>query len=187
MTAPAQDRLVLVEVSGDAYLTRLEQVFRRLGESVLVVDTLSGVVRCPRCSRRNRVPPVGTGVPVCGFCRRALPWIAAAGDDDFAAVAEQASLPVLVGVWAPWCGLSWLVRPVLQRLALGRPGEVKLVEVDIIGAPQQAQRFEMRAAPTLLVLHHGEVLAHRYGVAPAPELRDWLDATLPGTDVDRRT
>ncbi|MDT7699928.1 MAG: thioredoxin 2 [Pseudonocardiales bacterium] len=190
MTAPARDRLespVLVEAPRDPYLAALEQVFRRLGESVAAAETRSGVVGCLRCGRRNRVPAAGTGVPVCGNCRHALPWVAAARDDDFAPVAEQASLPVLVALWAPWCGLSWLVRPVVERLALGRPGEVKLVEVDVTAAPRQAQRLVVRAVPTLLVLRRGEVVARRYGVAPAAELRDWVDAALPGARVDERT
>jgi thioredoxin 2 len=72
-------------------------------------------------------------------------------------------------------------------LALGRPGEVKLVEVDVTAAPRQAQRLVVRAVPTLLVLRRGEVVARRYGVAPAAELRDWVDAALPGARVDERT
>ena len=51
------------------------------------------VVTCPHCGKRNRVPSVADGVPRCGNCRHPLPWIAEAGDDDFAAVAERAPIP----------------------------------------------------------------------------------------------
>ncbi|MEK6441370.1 thioredoxin family protein [Pseudonocardia sp. T1-2H] len=192
MTAPARDvtapaRLhIVVETPADASLEVLTQVFRRLGESLALAETRSGIVGCPRCGRRNRVPAAGTGVPVCGSCRHALPWIAAARDEDFAPVAEQASVPVLVVVWARWCGLSWLARPALERLALTRPGELKLVEVDVVAAPQETQRFAVRGVPTLLVLRRGELVDHRYAVAPAAELRDWVDAALPGAHVDGR-
>jgi thioredoxin 2 len=117
-------------------------------------------------------------VPICGNCRHALPWIAAARDDDFTAVAEQATLPVLVKMWAPWCGLSWLARPVVEGLALRRPGELKLVEVDVVAAPEETRRLAVRAVPTLLVLRGGDVVGRRYAVAPAAELHDWVDATL---------
>jgi thioredoxin 2 len=177
-TALARDPLV-VEVTWDECLAVLEQIFRRLAANVATAETRSGVVGCPRCGRRNRVPAAGTGVPVCGRCRHALPWIAAARDDDFAAVAEQASLPVLVEMWAPWCGLSWLARPVVEEFALTRPGELKLVEVDVVDAPTETERLAVRSVPTLLMLRRGEIVARRYGVAPAPELRDWLDETLP--------
>jgi thioredoxin 2 len=117
-------------------------------------------------------------VPVCGNCRHALPWIADARDDDFADVAEQSSLPVLVDLWASWCGLSCLARPVVEGLTLTRPGELKLVEVEVTEAPEETRRLEVLSVPTLLVLRRGDVVARRYGVAPAPQLRDWLDETL---------
>jgi thioredoxin 2 len=188
VTAPAPDRRVSAEVARDACLALLEQVFRRLGAKI-VAETRSGDVGCPRCGRRNRVPAAGTGVPVCGNCRHALPWIAAARDEDFAAVAVQVSLPVLVALWAPWCGLSWMVRPVLRRLARARPGELKLVEVDVAAAREEVRRLAVHAVPTLLVLRRGEVLARRYGAAPGPELRDWLDESLSraGADAAERT
>jgi thioredoxin 2 len=62
------------------------------------------VVTCARCGRRNRVPAAAAGTPTCGQCHSPLPWVADAGDGDFAEVAEQAKLPVLVDLWAPWCG-----------------------------------------------------------------------------------
>jgi thioredoxin 2 len=159
----------------------VEQVLRRMHARVAPVGsvgTRSGVVRCPRCRRRNRVPAAGTGVPVCGVCRQVLPWIAAAGDDDFAAVAEQATLPVIVGLWAPWCGHSWAARMVLERVALARPGQVKVVEVDVAVAPRQVQRFAVRMVPTLLVLRAGRPVARHHGVLSAPESRHWLDETV---------
>jgi thioredoxin 2 len=156
----------------------LEQVFRRMDARVAPAGARSGVVRCPRCRRRNRVPAAGSGVPVCGRCRHGLPWIAAAGDDDFTAVAEQATPPVVVGLWAPWCGLSWATRIALERAALSRAGQVKLVEVDVAVAPRQARRFVVRTVPTLLVLRSGRPVARRHGAPSAPELRDWLDETV---------
>jgi thioredoxin 2 len=62
------------------------------------------LVRCRHCGRRNRVPPAAAGIPRCGNCHQPLPWIAGAGDDSFAEVAEiaeAASVPVVVDLWAP--------------------------------------------------------------------------------------
>jgi thioredoxin 2 len=159
-------------------LTLLAQVFRRMDARIAPAGARSGVVRCPRCLRRNRVPAAGTGLPVCGNCRHAVPWIAAAEDDDFAAVAEQATLPVVVGLWAPWCGLSWAARAVLERAALARPGQVKLVEVDVVAAPLKARWLVVRTVPTLLVLRRGRPVARRHGTPTGAELRTWLDATV---------
>ena len=107
----------------------------------------STVVTCPHCGKRNRVPVSAGSVPKCGNCHERLPWIADAGDDDFAEVAEQAPVPVLVDLWATWCGPCRMVSPALERLATQRAGELKLVKVDVDKAPRLSQRFEVRAVP----------------------------------------
>jgi thioredoxin 2 len=136
------------------------------------------VVTCPHCGKRNRVPSVADGVPRCGNCHNSLPWIAEAGDDDFAAVAERASIPALVDFWATWCGPCRMVSPALEQLATERAGEIKLVKVDVDRAPALGQRFQIQAVPTLLVLRGGEVAARQAGAAPVPVLRRWLDDAL---------
>jgi thioredoxin 2 len=47
------------------------------------------IVTCPHCGKRNRVPAAAAGKPRCANCHQWLPWIAAAGDRDFAEVAEN--------------------------------------------------------------------------------------------------
>jgi len=136
------------------------------------------VVTCPHCGRRNRVPSVADGVPRCGNCHNSLPWIAEAGDDDFAAVAERASIPVLVDFWATWCGPCRMVSPALEQLATERAGVIKLVKVDVDRATALGQRFQIQAVPTLLVLRGGEVAARQAGAAPVAVLRRWLDDAL---------
>jgi len=136
------------------------------------------VVTCPHCGRRNRVPSVADGVPRCGNCHNSLPWIAEAGDDDFAAIAERASIPVLVDFWAPWCGPCRMVSPALEQLATERTGVIKLVKVDVDRASALGQRFQIQAVPTLLVLRGGEVAARQAGAAPVAVLRRWLDDAL---------
>ena len=64
----------------------------------------TSTIACPHCGKRNRVPAAAASPPKCGNCHQALPWIADAGDDDFAEVAERSPVPVLVDLWATWCG-----------------------------------------------------------------------------------
>lgn len=135
-------------------------------------------VTCPNCGRGNRVPAAAEGRPRCGSCKAPLPWIADAGDDDFAEIAERAAPYVVVDLWAAWCAPCRMVSPVLDRVARDLAGQVKLVKVDLDRAPRLVQRFEVQAVPTLLVLHRGQVIARQAGAAPAPALRSWVETAI---------
>jgi thioredoxin 2 len=126
----------------------------------------------------NRVPAAARGKPRCGNCKAFLPWIADAADADFAEIAEQATVPVLVDLWATWCGPCRMVSPALEQLAREKAGQIKLVKVDIDRAPKLAQRFTVQAVPTLMVLYRGEVIARQPGAAPLNILRSWLDDAI---------
>jgi thioredoxin 2 len=136
------------------------------------------IVTCPHCGTRNRVPAAAGGHPRCASCHKDLPWVVNAGDDDFGEIAEQASQPVLVDLWATWCGPCRMVSPALEQLAMERAGSVKLVKVDVDKAPALSRRFAVQAVPTLLILDHGTVIARQAGAAPVDALRRWLDDTL---------
>ena len=140
--------------------------------------TTTSLVVCPKCGRRNRVPAVAGGVPTCGNCGAGLPWTATAGDRDFAVVAEQSGIPVLVDLWAPWCLPCRMVSPALEQLARELTGRVKLVKVNLDEAPELSHRFEVQAVPTLLLMDGGRVVARHVGAAPAGALRSWLEQGL---------
>jgi len=104
--------------------------------------------------------------------------VADADDETYAAVAESAALPVLVDLWAPWCGPCRIVSPALEALARSHAGRVKLVKVNVDESPRIAQRHTVQGIPTLLVLDRGEVIARQTGAAPAHVLRQWLEEAL---------
>jgi thioredoxin 2 len=143
------------------------------------VKTPAKVVACPTCGTKNRVPAAADGTPRCGKCQSPLPWVVDTSDPEFAAVADESSIPVLVDVWAPWCGPCRMVSPVLEQLAIELAGRLKLVKVNADEAPEVSRRFEVQAIPTLVLLQHGTVVDKQIGAAPAPALRSWLTAHLP--------
>lgn len=141
------------------------------------------VVACAHCGRRNRVAASAGGVPRCGQCGAALPWIVDAGDESFADVVEEAKIPVIVDLWAPWCAPCRMVSPALEQLANEFAGRVKLVKIDVDQAPAVAERFGIRAVPTLLVMKGREVIATHRGAAPAATLRTWVEDALARTSL----
>jgi thioredoxin 2 len=136
------------------------------------------LITCPHCGRKNRVPAAAAGRPRCGHCHESLPWIVDAAEDTFAEIAENATVPVLVDLWAPWCGPCRMVSPALEQVATELAGRLKLVKVNVDNAPRLQQRFGVQAIPTLLILRDGQVAARQTGAAPAAALRAWVDQAL---------
>jgi len=136
------------------------------------------VITCPNCGRKNRVPAAASGTPHCGHCHRPLPWIVDASDDNFTEIAEQAAVPVVVDLWAPWCGPCRMVSPVLADLAAEFAGRMKLVKVNVDSSPRLQSRFGVQSIPTLLLLDAGQIKATQIGAPPPPALRSWLEQGL---------
>jgi thioredoxin 2 len=124
------------------------------------------------------VPAAATGVARCGHCQSPLPWIAVADDSTYQSVVEASSLPVLVDLWAPWCGPCRMVSPALESLAREFAGRIKLVKVNVDESPATSRRFGVQGIPTFLVADHGRVVDRRTGAAPLEALRGWLEQAL---------
>jgi thioredoxin 2 len=143
-----------------------------------------GLVRCGHCGQRNRVPAAAAGTPRCGTCHQPLRWIADADDTTFGDIAEAAKIPVIVDLWAPWCGPCLMVSPALEQLARDLAGRVKLVKVNVDASPQVSQRFGAQAIPTLLVLRGGQVAARQTGAARCRSCGPGWRMPLPGRVPD---
>jgi thioredoxin 2 len=136
------------------------------------------VVVCSNCQTKNRVPAVAHGVPRCGKCHTPLRWVVNGSDASFADIVEAATIPVLVDMWAPWCGPCRMVSPVLEQLAGEFAGRLKLVKINADEAPELSQRFEVLAIPTLILLEGGKVIDTQVGAAPVAVLRKWVTEKL---------
>jgi thioredoxin 2 len=146
--------------------------------SVNAENSATQVVECSNCHTKNRVPIVAHGVPRCGECQEPLRWVVDATDSDFASVVEAATIPVLVDIWAPWCGPCRRVSPALEQLAGEFAGRMKLVKVNADVSPAVSERFGVQAIPTLLLMERGEVIDKQIGAAPVAYLRDWVTSKL---------
>jgi thioredoxin 2 len=135
--------------------------------------TVSDVIACPSCGKKNRVPASAGGSPRCASCHADLPWLVAAGDGDFDAVTST-RLPVLVDLWAPWCGPCRTVAPGVEQAARELAGKLKVVKVNVDEAPGVSARFRVQGIPLLLVLRDGNPVAQQVGALPAAQLLAWV-------------
>jgi thioredoxin 2 len=142
------------------------------------------LIRCPACGTTNRVPDAAARAgkrPVCGRCKTPLP--AASGpitvtDANYASEVEAASEPVLLDLWAAWCGPCRTLAPVIEELAGDFAGRVKVGKLNVDENPVTAGRFGVRSIPTLLVLRGGREVDRLVGVMPKAEIARRLERAI---------
>ncbi|MCC7369652.1 MAG: thioredoxin [Chloroflexi bacterium] len=132
-------------------------------------DRPASVLVCKACGRKNRIRPSERGTPHCGACDAPLPWLVNATDATFD-IEARASVPVLVDLWAPWCGPCRFVGPILEELSREYAGKLKVVKVNVDDNAQLAARFDARSIPTLLVVSGGRVVDRIVGALPKSDL-----------------
>lgn len=140
-----------------------------------------GIYECPLCGKKNRVPNAAKGTPVCGECKASMPWLVNATDADFdQAVATK--LPVVVDLWAPWCGPCRMVAPILEKVSVKYAGKLKIVKVNVDDNPRTQARYQAMSIPTMLLLRGGQVVAKQVGAMPQPQMEQWLagNGVTPG-------
>jgi len=142
------------------------------------------LIRCPNCGATNRVrcAKLAAGLrPVCGSCKTPLPIEVkpvTVTDSTFAAEVEQSPVPVLLDLWAAWCGPCKVLEPVIEELASELAGRVRVAKLNVDENPATASRFGVRSIPTLLALKNGREVDRIVGVRPKAEIAQRLERLI---------
>jgi putative thioredoxin len=93
-------------------------------------------------------------------------------------VERSMQVPVVVDLWAEWCGPCKQLSPVLERLAEAANGAWLLAKVDVDANPRIAQLFGVQSIPTVVAIAGGQPVDAFAGAQPEPQIREWIGALL---------
>jgi thioredoxin 2 len=141
----------------------------------MTLDDRGILTPCPSCGATNRLPYGALERTTrCGRCHTMLPapgapievWDAS----TFDALVSQASVPIVVDFWAPWCGPCHMMAPEVEKVARHLSGEAVVAKVNTETQPELAERFRIRSIPTIAIFRNGHEVTRAAGARPAAEI-----------------
>jgi thioredoxin 2 len=134
------------------------------------------LIPCPHCNGLNRIPAERLGdAPRCGRCKsEVLPSTPFELTQASFAAQNKGDLPLLIDVWASWCGPCRSFAPTYAQAASQLQGRCRLSKLDSEANPQLSAEMGIRSIPSLILLKGGVEVARQSGALPLPQLLGWL-------------
>lgn len=120
-------------------------------------------------SLRNRPASPAEGAPAPGV----VDLVVDATDETFGQILEiSRTVPVVVDLWAEWCGPCKQLSPIIEKVTRELGGRVLLAKVDVDANPQLAQSFRAQSIPMVVALIAGQPVPMFTGAVPEQQVRD---------------
>jgi thioredoxin 2 len=138
-------------------------------------------VLCPHCGGVNRLPENRpAGVAKCGACHEKLfdghpTAVDAAGFNKHLRVND---IPVLVDMWAPWCGPCRTMAPMFEKAAQTLEPNLRLLKLNVDDAQDIAAQYGVSGIPTLLLFQNGGLIAQQAGAQSAEAIIRWVGSRM---------
>ena len=98
-------------------------------------------------------------------------------------IERSAQVPVVIDLWAEWCGPCKSLGPILEKVVAEQGGKVVLAKVDIDANPGVAQAFQVQSIPAVFGMVDGQVAASFVGAQGEDAVRTFVEGLLPGEEV----
>ena len=136
---------------------------------------------CGHCGRINRLPTGRAAKGArCGSCHQPIftGHPIEVDEEAFGRHIAHSDIPVLIDVWAPWCGPCRAMAPMFERAAQQLEPKVRLLKLNSDDAPELSSRLHITGIPTLLLMRGGREIARHAGAMDARSIVAWTEDGL---------
>ena len=99
-------------------------------------------------------------------------------ESNFEEVVLKSDKPVLVDLWAEWCGPCKMVHPIMDEMSEEYEGKAVFTSLDVEESPTIAAKYRVRNIPTVLYFKNGEVVDKQVGAVPKAKFAGKLEPLL---------
>lgn len=99
-------------------------------------------------------------------------------DANFKKEVLESNLPVLVDLWAPWCGPCKTLAPILEEAAEECQGKIKIGKLNVDENAKTASHYGVMSIPTLIFFKNGKIMQQAVGALSKAELKRKIEAFI---------
>ena len=99
-------------------------------------------------------------------------------DENFDTEVLKSSKPIVVDIWAEWCGPCKMIGPILEEISDEMSNEVTIAKHNIDEEPNTPTKYGVRGIPTMMLFKEGRLIDQKVGTLPKSSINEWIDSNL---------
>ena len=98
--------------------------------------------------------------------------------ENFESEVKNSDKPVLLDLWAEWCGPCRMLSPVISDIAAEYAGKIKVGKINVDEQPQLAAMFGVESIPLVLIVKDGKTVDSSLGYRPKEQIKEFVERNL---------